>query len=558
MHALAVSALLLPASALGAFIKPGDKWGAGAACTSGSCSYLTGDGVKRAFASVRLQGASSLISDLTPAAGWEILGCDPAWESGEAHVTIRCTTGDAACAALFEGDAADTIVRLPDDCGTGPFARVVRTEDVTKRGSVWRRAVEEHAVVLDYDFSQIQRADGDVSFAITTSNVKGVVPEDAGAQSFSLGQSFAAVSSFKKTKTIDLPPIGVHEEFELFKTSIDCPVPAEGGAGFSAGLDVDLNVDLDAQVGFGFAVEGHIFPPMISKMQLIGKLNGSASAIFNIDAYATGKLDTGLIQLYKAGLPGLNLPGIIELGPQFVVNGKLQADLEVEANIKTGVSWSWPDVQLAFPPDDDSSSSAQTSHLDTPFKLSLDPSVTADGIVEAHVIPRVELGVKILSGIAKASIYLDLDASAKLDLHVEASASVEVGTGDSKTEEEKVKEMLEKLKATLGMINIPIPVHNAPRAETKAEAEASGCAKLDGGIDIYAGAQGSIAGIFDKDAKFDIYKTELNVFDKCFGASTKPQARLRTRSLPPALPVGKRDLVCPDLSLGRLFDALSL
>ena len=45
------------------------------------------------------------------------------------------------------------------------------------------------------------------------------------------------------------------------------------------------------------------------------------------------------------------------------------------------------------------------------------------GRVEAHLIPRLDLGVEILNGLAKATVFADLDASAGLNFTLEASAS---------------------------------------------------------------------------------------------------------------------------------------
>ncbi|KZW02299.1 hypothetical protein EXIGLDRAFT_484603 [Exidia glandulosa HHB12029] len=516
-------------------------------CTGGACTYMAGDGRGKAYGALSLSGPSSALSDITPIAGWQITGCSPNWSEGAAHVKITCAGSAAAiarCGALFENTARDTIVRLPENCGTGPFARIVSTVDVTKT-TAFSRGPEEHLVVLDYNFHQISHSRGAVAFSVTSSNVDGVVNGPNGPlQTFrrrvARGEGHSLSKRISKTKKIDLPPVSLHRDFNLFNASIDCPAVAGSAAGFSAGLDVDVNVGVDAQIAFGFTIAGNIFPPKVTKFNLFGSLNGSAAAEFDITAHATGQLDTGNIALYSVGLPGLNFPGygifwasgdrlltvffvasILNVGPQFIVNGQLSADLEVEANVKTGVNWVWPDVQLVFPPSQ-GASSAHTTNVQTPFVLSVDPSVTANGLITANVIPRVEVGIKVLSGLAEASVYLDLAASATLDLSIDASATAHT------------------------------------RRDAGASGTASGCAKLDGGIDIYAGAKGVIKPIFDKDIKFDIFQKDLNVFSTCFGnPASKTLAAREIKSLPRA-DIAKRDLVCPDLSLGGLLQVLNL
>jgi len=75
---------------------------------------------------------------------------------------------------------------------------------------------------------------------------------------------------WSKTKMFDLPAITMKEQKTLFSQSIDCPAPAEGGIGFSAGVSVDADVKVDAKVAFGFSISGSILPPKIKKMQILG------------------------------------------------------------------------------------------------------------------------------------------------------------------------------------------------------------------------------------------------------------------------------------------------
>ena len=57
-------------------------------------------------------GASGAISDITPAAGWQILSCDP--NGMDQDIRLVCMHDDASCDHLLEGGAENTIVRLPE------------------------------------------------------------------------------------------------------------------------------------------------------------------------------------------------------------------------------------------------------------------------------------------------------------------------------------------------------------------------------------------------------------------------------------------------------------
>lgn len=170
-----------------------------------------------------------------------------------------------------ERTRSGSYVAPPDDwqCGAGPFARIVSTVDVTEDGP------EEHDVILDYAFDQITHERGEVAFEVTSTNVEDVITGDSSgplqASRFArrVQSGHSLVSRITKSKTFNLPPINLHRDFNLFNASIDCPATA-AGAGFSAGLDVDVNVGVDAQVAFGFTVSGKIFWPKITKFEVFG------------------------------------------------------------------------------------------------------------------------------------------------------------------------------------------------------------------------------------------------------------------------------------------------
>ena len=108
------------------------------------------------------------MSDITPAAGWHILDCDP--KSLEPQ-TIRLVcesedAKDAGCDALNEGGAENTVVRLPNSCAQGPFARLVRIWDSEDQNipDEARRKFRKRTVaapgtvqnaIIDFDFAAV-------------------------------------------------------------------------------------------------------------------------------------------------------------------------------------------------------------------------------------------------------------------------------------------------------------------------------------------------------------------------------------------------------------------
>ena len=109
-------------------------------------------------------GAPEVISDISHAAGWNILSCNAT--STEAQVIrLVCSKPENGCDDLFLGGGAEnTIVRLPDDCAAAPFARVISTQDAENQSvpdvvmsELSKRGLQPKVLSLafDYDFGSI-------------------------------------------------------------------------------------------------------------------------------------------------------------------------------------------------------------------------------------------------------------------------------------------------------------------------------------------------------------------------------------------------------------------
>ncbi|EJD42531.1 hypothetical protein AURDEDRAFT_152807 [Auricularia subglabra TFB-10046 SS5] len=439
-------------------------------CVSGSCAYHAGDGVTSAYSSLTLHDAGASLSDITSAAGWQISGCSSTWSSGAHAVVLTCsTTGSRShhCDHVLREGAVGKIVRLPQECGAGPFARVARWTRPSG-GNRSAGGAQAHTVVLDYDFKRANSSRGQISFSLTGSNV----PTNSTVSPFqvrSRRRRQLVSPRFDKSGSTNAPPISLSKDITLIDKTFSCP--ANGGIGVDAHLKVDLDVGVDAQVAFGYIVSGSIFPPKLKKLALTSTINGDAFAELNVDASVKGSFDTGSVELLSLGLPGLSVPGIFSLGPQFVVNGQINADLGVQALVKAGIKWTFPTVSLVFPPSQ-GQSVAQAEAAQTPLDVSINPTAQVNGQLTGHIIPKVLFGINVLDGLAKADVFVDMDVSSTLGLQVTSTGS---NTG--------------------------------------------GCVTLNGAVDIAAGAEGAIKPIFDKSIRFDIFNKQASLFQKCFGTA---------------------------------------
>ncbi|KAF7292168.1 hypothetical protein MIND_01243900 [Mycena indigotica] len=412
-------------------------------CISGSCSYdLTTNGT--ASGTVTIWGAATAISDITTAADWEILGCDPTALSQS--IRLVCKSADSKkCDHLYDANGAvGKIVRLPENCGKNAFARVskawvpadqsipagVKPRIVRRDG----KAPQVKALALDTNFASVdQTKTGVVNIMIQGANVPGAksatplnVPPSRRHTRLSQRSLLGSVkdalksvvsNSISAKKTVNLKPLDVKKTIPLINKSVSCGAT-------TARLSATLDASAHAVASIGVAAAGTIIPPKLTDFGLVTGLTASVNGVLDINADVAGSIDSGKIQLVNVGVPGLDFPGILTIGPSFQVNAQLTGAFDVNLDMKVGIVFNVDNAQIAFPPGSSANPAGKAFSVgNTPLTLSASPSVKATGTVAAHLIPSLNLGISALGGKAEATVHMDLDTSASLKLSLEASAN---------------------------------------------------------------------------------------------------------------------------------------
>ncbi|KAJ7042175.1 hypothetical protein C8F04DRAFT_96447 [Mycena alexandri] len=415
-------------------------------CLNGECFYDLPESTGTS-GTMRVWGASEAISDITTAAGWTILDCDA--NALSQNIRLVCTGADEDCDHLFQGaGAVHTLVRLPQNCGASAFARVSRNwvhADQSIPASVasqLRRKRQDPPLVqglaVDTDFAAADPVNGNVSIAIAGSNVPGqtgnltVTPPPApqrrsrlqnrGLFSF-IENAFKKFNDFDDSVTKSLPPIDVDKQFPVFSQSISCPSPA-----VSASVSVDVDAKAHAVITLGMSAVGQIIPPKLSEFGVFAGLDASMSGTMTLKGSATGSIDSGVVNVFQTGIPGLDFPGILTIGPTFSIGVQGTGNLDVQADATMVLAYNIKGAKLFFPHSDTQTSGGNFSPGDSPLSLSVQPSVSSKAVLGAHVIPRIDLGVSGLGGAAAATVSLSLDAAATMTMSLNATANAAVDT----------------------------------------------------------------------------------------------------------------------------------
>ncbi|KAJ6524228.1 hypothetical protein DFH09DRAFT_1372201 [Mycena vulgaris] len=419
-------------------------------CTSGECSYDLPATNTSASGTLKIWGSTDAITDITKAADWQILGCDP-----------NALTQDIR----LNFDAVNKLVRLPENCGASAFARIAKAwvpEDQSIPGSIKSRIVRRDgkvpvvkALALDVNFDAVDYSKtGVVHIAIQGANVPGastdiqtpgsrrssgsrravgkaigkaaaappIVSTGTAAGTVSSGSKSAADSlkdnivDVSKT-TLKLKPLTLNKKVTLINKSVSC-----GPAGGT--LKVDMAANAKAQASITVAAKGTVVPPNISVFSLVAGVTANIGGTVTMKAGLSGRIDSGSINLITLAVPGLNFPGILTVGPTLKVDTQVVGDVQVPVDMSVGMNFVVNNAQLAFPPTGPKPSASAFSIGDMPLTLSAAGGIKATGTVTAHLTPSLNLGVDGLGGKAKAQIFLSFDTNAALTMNLDAAGAL--------------------------------------------------------------------------------------------------------------------------------------
>ncbi|KAJ7775463.1 hypothetical protein B0H16DRAFT_1255627, partial [Mycena metata] len=416
-------------------------------CTTGECFYDLSESTG-VSGTLRVWGASEAISDITPAAGWTILDCDPTALSQ--NIRLICTGADSDCSHLFQGGAVHTLVRLPENCGGSAFARVSNSWVHANQtlppvvAKQLRRRLDPPLVqglAVDTSFADVDPVNGNVSVAISGTNIPGQVgnltvtppPAPARRSRFRkrgffdwIESAFDQFNKFDDSVTKSLAPIDVDKTFPVFSQSISCPSPA-----VSASVSVGVEAKAHAVVSLGMSAVGTIIPPHLSAFGVFTGLDATMSGTMTLKGSASvrGNVDSGVVDIYSVGLQGLDFPGLLTLGPTFAIGVQGLANLDVQADATIVLAYNVAGAKLFFPKSTTVTSGGNFSPGDSPLSLSVQPGITGKGVLGAHVIPRVDLGISGLGASSTVSLVLDASASMTLTLDAQATAAVSTKNG---------------------------------------------------------------------------------------------------------------------------------
>ncbi|KAL3703111.1 hypothetical protein TMatcc_010299 [Talaromyces marneffei ATCC 18224] len=357
---------------------------------------------------------------------------------------IQCSTtfinGTSGCMSIFQGGANNTIVKMPKDIGAGPFARVISLVPVGSTGKsgrsniLPRSSTNTYELTVDYDLAGASaERSGDVNFRVDYTNLleywKDITDTPSKRRKRWFGGFSAWLSKMTSITKKDQGylPMEYDETIKLFHAQGYCP-----DLNITATVDLDANIHLALRAQYGYYFEGAILPtPSLIAAYGYFSVAPEASILFTLRGEAVWQSTTGTQSIISGiTFPGLSIKGLISIGPELELTGKMDASLSISGELNAGVVASWPRAEVYFPQDDGGSDATimpKDIVGDDPQTFSVDPifdaSLTAEGNMALTLTPQVKFGISVLGG-SLMSGYVTAGVDNTVSLGINASASV--------------------------------------------------------------------------------------------------------------------------------------
>ncbi|KAL0955768.1 hypothetical protein HGRIS_001983 [Hohenbuehelia grisea] len=413
------------------------------ACFHGECAYDLAGTEAAGYGSVKLSGSPKSITDITTAAGWVVLDCDPHAMAQEIRLVCKSEETEG-CGHLFEHGAVNKVVRLPEACGSGPFARISNVRPANDQSipahaeaKIARRdnlAPQVYLLNVDTNWAAIDYAKmGDVNFALVAANHPDLIDANNFATHFGIPKGIGStLLGAGKSLLGKLTEVKLNGEKSLSKTwplsekLLDAQKTCDRG---SATISADISGSVIARAYVGVTIVGQL-PAKIDKKKssVYAGFSGDFEATLALKANLNGQTQKDKIIVQKTPMEKFGTSGLVEVMPSFELSAHTEAklDINVDASIplkfKIGAEYSYPKNKVRDASKD--TFTPKAAHL----KIEANGEVAGNGLIEGHLQSTVKIDISALGGSIKSNMRIGADAWAKLTLDSKgqgaASASV--------------------------------------------------------------------------------------------------------------------------------------
>ncbi|KAI8153671.1 hypothetical protein K4K49_008338 [Colletotrichum sp. SAR 10_70] len=363
--------------------------------------------------------------------------------------------------AVWNGGAEDTIIRLPDHVGEGPFARVISmmpggNDYQLPKHHLQHRSLDGiydnpvYEVKADYNFNLARQDRGPVQIRVDFTNLLGYwseltdseadgntarrakrnIPDEDSRCATSAEPAdpkpdnclvsresniakrwwgtftrwLAKLTTVTRSEVGDLP-MGWADKINLFKASWGCP-----GKTWSANLRMDLEAEITMQSTYAYYYSGTFIPPTKPDVFFFFGIQPEAYVVLKMVGNAELRYTTNKKKIVDTlGYPGLAVKGIAAIGPTLDIYGQINGYVNIHGEAKAGARVTLDKARVFWPQDssdiekcDEILNLGLTEEPKKPNGLDVTPTfeagVRTKAEIDVIILPETNVGIQIGGG----------------------------------------------------------------------------------------------------------------------------------------------------------------
>ncbi|KAJ7131799.1 hypothetical protein C8R43DRAFT_895506, partial [Mycena crocata] len=417
---------------------------------AGTSSSLPNDQEENdtAFGEVFIDSPNSAsVSSLDLKTNWVITDCHPTSDKPQS-VLMYCSKSSASseCSHVLIGGAEHTIVKMPQNCGRGPYARIASLapharQDILSSYHQLKKPADEpvYSLTFDYNFAAIPAANGPIYMRADVTDMPDywdtVVESPPERKRWYVVRSRLVMAHFficffrlqersleerwwgsfknwlSKMNTVEKDTTvsrNFHwaDTWTIFHKEVSCPGPPQ----FEASIDVSLTGQASLNSRYGFYLQATVVPPAVQAAYLYFSADAKAHGQFTMKGEASVQYDSRSIQFASFGFPGLYYPGLLTVGPSLVLSGYVTGHLSISGEFTSSIGYTFPTVSFNFGKTDPDVTSNPVTPSDFTSGLALTAGYNVELTGSIHVVPSIQLGLSVLGGaVIDAQAFVDVD-----------------------------------------------------------------------------------------------------------------------------------------------------
>ncbi|KAJ6608966.1 hypothetical protein B0H10DRAFT_2066126 [Mycena sp. CBHHK59/15] len=405
---------------------------------SGTSSPLPNDQEENdtAFGEVFIDSPNAAsVSSLELKTNWVITSCHPTSDKPQS-VLMYCSKAlsSSGCSHVMIGGAEHTIVKMPQNCGRGPYARIASLTPHPNQDSLSsyhqsKKPSNEPVYLLqfDYNFAAIPEANGPIYMRADVTDmpdywdtvVESPPERKRWLQERSLEKRWwGTFKSWLSKMTQVEKDTSVSRNFHwsdtwtIFHKEVSCPGPPQ----FEASIDVSLTGQASLNTRYGFYLQATVVPQqltiscLVQAAYLYFSADAKAHGQFTMRGEATVQYDSSSIQFASFGFPGLYYPGLLTVGPTLVLSGYVTGQLSISGEFTSSIGYTFPTVNFNFGKTDPDVVSPAITPSDFTSGLALTAGYNVELTGNIHIVPSIQLGLSVLGGaVIDAQAFVDVD-----------------------------------------------------------------------------------------------------------------------------------------------------